>query len=402
MKPKPILIASSLAANAVLIAVFFLKPHGNLSATTAVKPPPALTSRSEHIAPDKAAWTKLTAGDDTAFVARLRTEGFPLYVIAALVRAHISAKYADALRALASRDAEAPYWRTEPWSYDFNPETRAERRALHRRIRDESRQLLGTDIDLIESDYARGERIRNFGPIPQAKVSAIEAIQRDYSELSAQIRDAMKGVALAEDREKLVFLEKEKRSDLAQLLTSGELAEYDKRNSPAATSLRNQMRYFDASEEEFLKLYEQQKAFDERYGRDNLSGVQADRRRDAEKALKAQFEATLGPERFAEYQITTDGNFSSTRYFVLEAGLPIETAKNLVAAQRELTQRANTTRSSTTLTREQQTSDMLALEKEAETKVSTLVGTDKLKNYKTNAGQWMSKLSPSAKTPTAR
>jgi hypothetical protein len=391
-----------LAANAVLIAIVLLKPHGNLSATTTVKPLPALAPQSEHIALDKAAWDKLAAGNDTAFVARLRTEGFPLHVIAALVHAHISSKYADALRALASRDAEAPYWRTEPWSYDFNPETRAERRALYRKIADEYRQLLGTDIDLIESDYARGERIRNFGPIPQAKVSAIEAIQRDYSELSSQIRDAMKGVALAEDREKLAFLEKEKRSDLAQLLTPDELAEYDKRNSPAATSLRNQMRYFDASEEEFLKLYEQQKAFDARYGRDNLSGVQADRRREAEKELKMQFEAALGPERYAEYQITTDGNFSSTRYFILDAGLPIETAKSLVAVQRELTQRANATRSSTTLTREQQTSELAALEKEAEAKVSSLVSADKLKNYKSNAGQWMTKLSPSVKLPTPR
>lgn len=393
-----LILALSLFANLGL-GYAYLRPHSPASASSSEN---ATTHQTPPPAADWQSLSDATATDDPAFIAKLRAEGFPPHIIAALTRSRITAKYKTRLRELENQASQTAYWRTEPWMTDVSPEARAERRAIYWKIEDESRQLLGQDFESTESDYSRGERIRSFGPIPSAKVAAIRLLQRDYSELTSQVRESMKGVALTEDREKLSYLEKEKRADLIQLLTPDELFEYDKRNSPSASEIKGKLRYFEATEDDFLKLYQLQKAFDEKYGRDNLSGAQEDRRRNAEKELKAQFESALGSERYADYLIFTDGNYSNARYFASENNVPVETAKSLVATQRDFKQRAETIRNNTALAQDQKNRELTALLTEAETKITALVGTDNVAKYKRNAGAWMEKLSPSAKPTPAR
>ena len=55
----------------------------------------------------------------------------------------------------------------------------------------------------------------------QATVEDLAVIQRindDYAEMTAQLRAAMQGITLPEDRAKLLLLEREKRADLAALV----------------------------------------------------------------------------------------------------------------------------------------------------------------------------------------
>ncbi|MFT3780576.1 MAG: hypothetical protein QM790_01085 [Nibricoccus sp.] len=399
---KHLIIALSLAGNLVLATVAV---RGLLNPTKASAPKSFSAPESDGAAHElnSDTWRHLVEDKEADFVSRLRAEGFPPETIVSLVRSRITEKFKERLRALGAKDDQVPYWRTEPWSYNFNPETRAERRAIYRQIAEETRRLVGAEMDAAESDYARGERIRSYGSISHEKVEAIQAIQRDYNELASNVREGAKGITLPEDREKLNYLEKEKRADLVQLLSAEELAEYDKRNSPAASAIRNKLRYFDASEEEFTKLYQLQREFDERYGRDNLSGKEADRRRDAERELTQQFEAALGPERFAEFQITSDGNFYNTRSFLNSFGIPVENTRALVAMQRDLSQQAAAIRASTSLSREEQSRELAKLEQEAKTKVGALIGNDRIEKYKEYAaGSWMTKLSPAAKAQVER
>jgi hypothetical protein len=400
---KTAIILLSLALN-VVVAVALVRRSSHDTPSTSVAPSVKEPANAAPAIAPEPIWTPIAEGkDDTDFVARLRAQGFPPRVIRTLVYLRLRERFVDRFRALNNKDKETPYWRTEPLSFYFTPETLAERRAINREISELAEKLLGPGDADLESDYGRGERIRSFGNIPKEKIPAIQAIEKDYSDLRVQTRAGAKGLILAEDREKLTYLDKEKRADLASLLTAEELDEYDCRTSPTAGDVRGQLRYFDPTEAEFLSLYRAQRDFDVRYGRDNLSGEQADRRRAAQTELTAQIEAALGPQRFAEYQATTDGNYGNTRNFVTAAGLPIETAKGLITIQRDLLRRADSVRNDQSLTAEVRAVQLGALEKEAVERLTATIGAENLELYRRGTGFfWLTKLSPTAKTPTPR
>src|SRR5690606_8329296 len=67
------------------------------------------------------------------------------------------------------------------------------------------------------------------------------------------------------DREQLRFLQEEKRRDLESLLSPEELRAYDLRNSPTAQQLRWKMTKMNATEAEYLQIFDLQQNFDALY-----------------------------------------------------------------------------------------------------------------------------------------
>lgn len=197
-----------------------------------------------------------------------------------------------------------------------------------------------------------------------------------------------------EDRETLNYLETEKRADLERLLTPEELSQYDRRSSPTAIALRNQLRYFAPTEAEYLAMYEVQRAFDHRYGRTNLSGEQEDRRRDARPELFAAMETALGAERFSDYRLMTDGNFGGTLSMVDSIGLPPGRAKDLVRIQQDYNRRAAEVKGLAPLAAEVRLAQLESLATEARSKVAEVVGNEHRPSYERNAGQWLRQMVP--------
>jgi hypothetical protein len=202
-------------------------------------------------------------------------------------------------------------------------------------------------------------------------------------------------VVFPEDREKLSYLERERQADLVRLLTPEELAQYELRNSPTAQGLRNQLRHFAPTEKEYVAMFDVQRSFDERYGRTQLSGEQEDRRRDARPELFAAMETALGPQRFEDYRLMTDGNFGGTSEVVKSIGLPVERAKDLVRIQQAYNRLSETVKREISLSPEQRSAQLATLAAEARGKVVEIVGTDHLRAYEGRAGTWLRQISPS-------
>ncbi len=287
-----------------------------------------------------------------------------------------------------------PYWQDSGWrsSDDVDPAIRAEQRALWREMDDAFRALLGPDRER-HSVYRREHLARSYGQLPSEKISGIEALNRDYDDITQSIHENSRGILLASDRQQLAFLEKEKRADLVRLLSPEELEDYDRRNSLAADDTRDKLRFVESTEEDFLKIYALQQAFEARYGRDNLSGQEKDLRKAALPELDRQIEDTLGPDRYAEFQIANDVNFSNTRATLDRIGLPKEKASDLVRIQRDAKQRAELIRNDRALTATQRDEQLASLQKEATGKASTVLGSaENLDMFKRTAGQWLGKL----------
>src|SRR5512146_708656 len=141
MKIAKLILLGSLIVNVTLALTYLSNNHG-VSTATAVStsaPKPHDSTASEK-------WNliaKATAGDDAAFVARLRAEGFPPAVVRAIVSTQIAERFSAQRRALQDATGEYAYWKGWSSINSSNPEARAALRKLYREQSDLLRQLLG-------------------------------------------------------------------------------------------------------------------------------------------------------------------------------------------------------------------------------------------------------------------
>jgi hypothetical protein len=396
---KKAFLILSLLGNGVLAAIYVqrLRSHAtedaeaqkNVASAPVVRPP-------TFISLDNKAWESLRSGSSTELVARLRAEGFPREMIASIVDFRLNEEFAERRAAILALRKPIEFWKYRKPS-GYGPETgldapgRAQLRALNDEKAKLRRDLLGGDSG---SPDEAAYRKRQFGDLPEETARGIEAINKDYRELSTQAREEMQGILLPSDREKFKFLEKERQADVAALMTPEELADYNLRSSLTATQLQFRLSAFKPSESEYKQIYSLQRAFDDQYGIGDLTPDEEKRREDARSLLLEQVKTALGPDRFSEYQITTDPAYRSTQYFVNGSGLPSETAGQLVSIQREITQKVSTVKNDTALSPEQRDAQLLTLSLQANAQLTTVLGAEALPRYKNSIGGWVNRIQP--------
>lgn len=323
-----IILALSLLANLGLAFVYFRPRDTPAVDFSRAANPPAPTST---LAADWQALTAATENDDQAYVARLRAEGFPSHILRAFVKAELSVRFAEQRRTARKATGVDDYWRPYSVRFRFNPEAEAAQRYIDRQQEELLRQLIGSDA---RSPLETARLVRQFGELPPDKIHQLERVLRDYADLNQQIRQSAGGTRLKNDYDELDYIAKECDADIAALLTPEELTAYQLRSSRTAFNLQWKIRHFDPSEQEYVALYDLHKNCDER-----SKTASADEKKKAEQQLKQDIEATLGPERFAEYKITTDPSYDTILKIANEFGLPASNAKEVVAYKLDAIQR---------------------------------------------------------------
>src|SRR6266850_2020823 len=135
-------------------------------------------------------------------------------------------------------------------------------------------------------------------PAPE-KQDQIKALQSKFDDLEQEIYARSKGMLLDEDQEQLRRIAKDREAELAQVLSPEQLEEYQLRNSSTANSMRAQMAGFEASEEEFRKIFRVQKVFDSEFNQafdltdDGQSDTKGRAQQAAQDALNAEVKQTL-------------------------------------------------------------------------------------------------------------
>ncbi len=389
------LLAFSLVANAALALAVFAHRPANPTPAAAANPAPAVAPADAHAPALNAgplAGIAALARDDASYVARLRAAGFPPAIIRDLVFSRVWDRYRTQRAALqpAARDE---YWRNGMFNYSsLAPELRAKLRELSKQATAEVRSLLGDGSESLDP-MERRLHDQMAGVLTNDKVQQVQAIQRDYDDLAAQIRDRTKGMVLKADREALRLLERERRKDLEAALTPGELLEYDLRTGPTANNVRNRLANFEPTEQEFRALAKLQLDFDQRYGLTNLSGAEADRRHAAEKDLLAQIQAALPPERFTDYKVAIDGMFSETNHFVSAYNLAPAVAKQIVALKQSTWSQIDDL-NRPGVTAEQRATTLAALQQQVDTQLTAQLGPAIYANYKNSGATWLNRLKP--------
>ena len=342
------------------------------------------------------AWKTLITGDQPAdWVQRLRAAGFPDSAVRAIVSAQIRERYA-ARRADLLKDNDTQYWSKSWNNWDGgDAASRAALRELWKAERAEIKAALG-DTYADSPEYQRMVQ-RQFGNLSKEKVDAVQKINEDYQELISEVHQKSNGILLPEDREKLAFIEKEKRADLAAIVTPAELQAYELRSSQTANGLRWQLGAFAPSEQEFCSIFTLQRDFDLQFTnrRTNTDEVAQKARYAAQTALESQIKSALGETRYAEYQRSQDGSYQQLTNLTERFALPKENAVAIYELSKDVQKRAQQIGSDKNLNADSRNQALVALADEATAKVSASLGGDRgLEAYKETGGWWLNNIAP--------
>jgi hypothetical protein len=385
---KLLLIAVSLLVNVAFVAAFSLRPalvppafrdyfsHGPSSASeaasdAAAKPKPAAKPAITHAN----LWSTLNTDDLPALVARLRAAGFPIYAIRAIVQAAVDARYGARMRALALPDPDAPFWKSTQ-----SPGMDAKRMAEYMQLANERtklmRDLLGAFVYHDDGSLSTADA-RRYGTLPQSKIDQLERINADYADLTNQVRAAMNGVTLPEDREKLALLDREKRADLAALLTPQELENYDMRTSDTTARLRSALALFNATEDEFRTIYQINAAFADKINLTSVGVLTADfmqQRTAAQQQVNDQLKAALGDQRYADYVRSGDRDYQQLTQLEQRQNLPAGTAAQAYDLRNALSQESNRIMDDASLDNDQKRAALQSLAQNTRAQLVTTLG----------------------------
>lgn len=353
MKKPFALFAASLVANVALVAVFVFHPAlappglrdflahrgpADSSATPTPSATPSPASVPAHL------WFSVQTEDLKTLVARLRATGFPDRAIRAVIQALLKDRHESLVDALHRSHPALGFWRAS------DPLLERKRRSDEQQLSAErtrlEREILGSLK--FDDDYYTDRR-RQYGELTTEKIDRLDRLNTDYNELDLATRTATNGIILPEDREKLARLEREKRADLAALLSPAELADYDIRNSPLVSRLSSTFGVFRATEEEFRAILQTHQSLEDAlypYSRlppssDEDRTARSNAQADAEAELDIRLRTALGDQRYAEFTRAQSREYQNLVGLAARTNLPPQAAIDAYNLRDRLSQESN-------------------------------------------------------------
>ena len=389
----PVLLGVSLAANAALLTVVVIQRAGD-PATKPTEVAPAVhalkapgTDVGEKLGVSNVrekeqaenSWTRLRGGSLQQMVTNLRSMGYPPSAIRALLSSRISDEMAARRREMMVGVEDPPYW--NKGRNMFNPKVAAAQREFYGEQQKILRELLGPDAT-DDNEISQYYRRRQYGDIAPEKAELIQRISSDYSEMRAEIYAKTNGMLMAGDRDQMAFLDKELRSDLAKVMTSQELENYEVRSSMAASTLRSQLTTFEPNEAEFRALFRATQAVEEKFG--PMQGMFSQKQMEQRtELLKQQAKLELTAQRFAEFEQAIEPKYGMLNRVVARYELSPSVVPKVFAVQEDIMKRVGA------LSGAERTAQSPALVSEAEARIKPLLGAPAFDAYRAFAGQWI-------------
>jgi hypothetical protein len=347
MKFRVILLVS-LLLNIGLLAAYFVTKKEPVTTVSEAQPnasavrnrPEARMTRTMSVIETTNAfhWGTIESEDYRAYIENLRAVGCPEETIRDIIIADVNKLYGSRIAALYPTPLEFKFWRVE----DQNARTEERERGRKRRELEEEKrnlikELLGVDYETALARWSGrpDEDEYRYGFLSAEKQQAIKDLQAKYRDQERALF-AEGGPRNPETRAKMLALRAQREAEMAQVLGPQDFQEYQLRNSNTARSMRENLASFQPSEEEFRKIFDARKAFDDQFGflRDGGDEALREQRRTAQQQLDEQIRTTLGEERFKEYQLAQDDRYRDIYDFTSRNNLPVETAQTVYEARK--------------------------------------------------------------------
>jgi hypothetical protein len=169
--------------------------------------------------------------------------------------------------------------------------------------------------------------------------------------------------------------------------------------------MRSQLAGWNPDEQEFLKVYELRKAFDDEFsmlGRADETEAARQQRQDAEQQLSEAIKQTLGDEDYEAYTRAQDWNFQQIYQAAKRADLGTTEAVQVYDMRQVAEDEARQVRANQDLTAEQRATALEGIQTETESSIRQVLGETGWDQY--NRGYnttWLRNLAPAAPTPQA-
>ena len=343
-------------------------------------------------------WRALESTNYVQYIENLRAFGCPEETIRDIIITDIAKLYARRRAELREQIAPYRFWQaTDATGNPANsPELRQQMRALDKEQRQLIRDLLNVDLRTEmarywnDGDYPE----RDYGYLPQEKRERVKSLAEQYNEMEQDVYARAGGLLLDDDLEELRQIQRQRRAELASLLTPEELEEYELRHSETADSLRTTLGGFQASEEEFRNIFRLQRTYDLEFGQgfDVRDSAAARAEQQAGAALNNELAKALGPERFAQYQRAQDGDYRSLQQVTDRFGLSADVAARVFNMKQAAEAIKAQVESNPNLTDEQRARAIAGIATKTEQSVLAALGNEVYNAYSGNGGQWVGNL----------
>ena len=330
-------------------------------------------------------WDQLESEDYKTYIERLRSINCPEQTIRDIIIADLDKLLAPQFHAIYGRKPDVKYWQSEEEelanNFDHREWARKERE-LDRQKRDIVKELVGVDL-IRERLKQRGyedyyERRLSF--LPEDKRDSVRAILEQYDEVEQSIRDREleDGEPITDaERARLRKIREERSHQLDAALTPDEKQWYELWMSPSANAVRYSMYGMDATEQEFLAVYQMRRAFDEQWHPDEIdwnNDAMVNGYQQARAELDAHVRQHLGEERYVQFKRGSDPAYHHLNAAVSRYGLPRAKANEAYDIRLTVQQMSAQVRSDPSLTPLQQDQAATAIEHEGEITLRQLLG----------------------------
>ena len=346
-------------------------------------------------------WRQLESEDYRTYIERLRSIGCPEQTIRDIVISDLDKLMAPRLQAASGRRADLQFWHSEEeeLANDRDPrEVSRARREVDREKRAVIEELLGADL-VRERMRLNGEQDyyeRRMTFLPEVRRTELRKVLERYDELEQSIRSKEweEGQALSgDDRAQLRKLREQRQGEIDGLLNPEERTQYGLWMSESANVVRSATYGMDISKEEFLLIYEAQKAFDQQWaGRDpEVMDEHAQQRWEAARQqMETDLQRQLGTERFAEYKRGQDPDFHQLSAATTRFKLPKETPTKAYEVKRAFLEVRQKVETNSSLSPEQRQQVMQAMQQESERTMRNLLGDNAFRYYlRTSDATWL-------------
>lgn len=405
MKLGVLVLCASLACNVIAVGLLARRPPPALEAlrravrTTAEREAEdraergrreqaAAAQRQRNAARLALTWSAIATDDLRALVANLRAAGFPPELVRAIIGARINARAGRHWQDVERAEQDRPFWKAP---VKETPQQIAAWGEIIRERTQAFRDLLGDEADREaepRSDYQRWQ----FGELTPAKIDLVERINADYQDLTRQIETLMEDVTLPEDRAALALLQREKRADLARVLSPEELADYELRRSRTTGALRGALTLMNATESEFRAIYPLQQKFEERFSTPDYDGDNWEQRNEAQIQMVAEVRRVLGEARGADFARAADYGFQEIARVVERENLAPEVATRTYDLRNRTAEESVRIIDDRTMTYDQKVEAMRTLAAAAKSQLSGLLGPAAADAYGSSAA-WVKAIS---------
>ncbi len=341
-------------------------------------------------------WRAVESEDYKKYVQNLRDIGCPEETIFDIIVADVNTLYAMKARSI-SPAREWKFWGAED---EVPSREEIKNQKLRRELENEKRALIAAILgpDALEKlkkyQLWGGEDSadRKLAFLSEEKRKKLKQLQEKFFDLEQSATEwSSAGVMTEETVQKLVALAKQRRAEIESLLAPEELSELDLRTSETSDRLRQELKGFHPTEEEFRALFTARKTLEDQMNAhlDVRDPAVVHARVETGNQIAEKAKSDLGEPRYEEYLRSQDIDYQNTLRLTGYFGLPEKSANDVYALKQDNEKKAREILTNTGVTDEQKDAALAVLRNNAERKLKEILGENVFSEYQQNNRWWI-------------